>query len=216
MTIETDMKTTISLLLLISIYLLPQNLFALTTDEIIQLKNAGIPEEIIVLIVESNYKDTEKVLRLKEAGFKDESIKAIVAGEVKSNVVSEKIDFETTGQVKILWYFIYRDKPILQNSQTIENAKIALLDGSAVKIEWKEDGGLGLLEVLKKKAFKSPFYWVINKGDVLENGNRDYPLVLKTGLDHQGQPEIDRSHYWLVYLNPRDRNLSDRIKDLLH
>ncbi|MGE5174262.1 MAG: hypothetical protein ACM3MD_10600 [Betaproteobacteria bacterium] len=187
---------------------------ALTTDDMLRLKNAGISEETIIVMVESGYQDVEKVLKLKEAGFADQSILAIVKGEVKNNLGKERIISETTANAKIMWYLVFRGKPVLQNSKVIDDAKVSVVDNSSVKLEWKEKGGLGLLDELKVKAFTSPFYWVINKDDTLEPGE-GYPFVLKSTTAHQGKPDSDGSHYWMLYLEPRDAKIADSIRDIL-
>ncbi len=188
---------------------------ALTTEEMLRLKKAGISEEIIVLMVENGYKDADKVLSLKDAGFKDESIMAIIKGELKSNTVSEKVNAQTTARVKILWYLIYRGNPVLQNSRIVDNATISLVDDTNIKIEWKEKSGLGLLDEIKKKTFKSPFYWSINKDDAIGAGAEGYAYILKSGPQHQGKPETDNTHYWEIYFDPRDAKIVDHIKHAL-
>ncbi len=196
-------------------FYLPTDIFALTTDEMLRLKRASIPENIIVLMVDNDYKDADKIIKLKEAGFKEENIIAIIKGEVKNKATVEKINFETTGRVKILWYLMYREKPVLQNSQVEDHATISLVDDGIVKLEWKEETGLGLLDALKKKAFKSPFYWVINKEDSLGPGTEGYSLALKSALNHTGKPDTDGSHYWLVSFEPNDVKIAEHINGVL-
>ncbi len=205
----------LSIGILLAAFFCAADSFALTTDDMLRLKKAGIPEDIIVLMVDNDYKDADKIIKLKEAGFKDENIIAIIKGEVKNKATVEKINFETTGRVKILWYLMYRDKPVLQNSQAEDHAKISLVDDGIVKLEWKEETELGLLDALKKKAFKSPFYWVINKEDTLESGKEGYSFALKSTLNHSGKPDTDGSHYWLVYFEPSGAKIADSIKAVL-
>ncbi len=193
----------------------PSQSVALTTDDMLRLKKAGIPEETIIVMVENGYQDVEKVLKLKEAGFTDQSILAIVKGEAKNNLGKERIISETTAKAKIMWYLVFRGKPVLQNSKVIDDAKVSLVDDSSVKLEWKEKGGLGLLDELKVKAFTSPFYWVINKDDMLEPGGEEYPFVLQSTTAHQGKPDSDGAHYWMLYLEPKDAKIADSIRDIL-
>lgn len=203
------------IILFVISFSVPADLFALTTDDMLRLKKAGIPEDVIVLMVDNGYKDADKIIKLKEAGFKDENIITIIKGEVKNKATVEKINFETAARVKILWYLMYREKPVLQNSQVEDHVKISLVDDGIVKLEWKEETGLGMLDALKKKAFKSPFYWVINKEDSLEPGKEGYSLSLKSALNHTGKPDTDGSHYWLVYFEPNDVKIADHIKGVL-
>jgi hypothetical protein len=189
--------------------------FALTAADMVRLKQAGIQEDIIVVMVENNYQDVEKILKLKEAGFKDQTILSIVKGESHNNLGKERITVETTGRVKILWYLVYRGDHVLQNSQAIDDVKITLVDDAALKLEWKEQGGLGLLDEIKKKAFKNPFYWTLNQDDSLEKGNDGYAYVLQSTTAHQGKPDTDGSHYWMVYLHPKDANIEESLRKSL-
>lgn len=191
-------------------------LFALTTEELLRLKNAGISDEVIVLIVENNYQDLNKVISLKEGGFKDQTIAAIVKGEVKNNPSSEKFTFETTARVKILWYLIYRGNPVLQNSIVMDNARIFLVDDAALKLEWKDDSGLGLLGEFRIKFIKSPFYWTFNRDDMLGPGRDGYPFLLQSTINHQGKPDTEGgTHYWQLYLDPKDEKIVDSFKGII-
>lgn len=203
------------------------NSLALTTEELLKLKKSGVSEAIIVFMVENDYRDVDKVARLKEAGFKDDTIMAIIKSELKSRPsntpsggevtkegYSERVNFETTGRVKILWYIIYRGEPILQNSDAIENAKISIT-GNTIKFEWKTEG-LGLLDIFRKKPFKSPFYWEINRDDTFGPGKEGYAYILKSTVNHKGKPDTDGSHYWIIYLEPKDSRIVDYIKTTLH
>ncbi len=202
------------IILSISIFI-GREAFALTAEDMVRLKQAGIPEDIIVVMVENNYQDVEKIIKLKEGGFKEQTIMAIVKGEAQNNQGKERFTVETTGRVKILWYLVYRGNPVLQNSQAIDNAKILLVDDAALKLEWKDQGGLGLLDEIKKKAFKSPFYWTMNKDDSLEQEADGYSLVLKSSTTHQGKPDSDGSHYWMLYLHPKDAKLGESLRKSL-
>lgn len=202
---------------------------ALTTDELLRLKTSGVSEDIIVFMAENDYKDIDKVVKMKEAGFRDESILAIIKSELKGRPTKEissgsperegsieaAAQVETFARVKIMWYMIYRGESVLQNSQAIENAKVSLVSSDSIKFEWKDKGGLGLLDFISKKPFKSPFYWKIDKGDKLENGLEGYAYMLKSTTSHKGVPDTDGSHYWVLYLEPKDAKIIDHIKDAL-
>ncbi len=203
------------MILLMSVFIGGREAFALTAEDMVRLKQAGIPEDIIVVMVENNYQDAEKIIKLKEAGFKDQTIMAIVSGESRNNQGKERFTIETTGRVKILWYLVYRGNPVLQNSQAIDNANIFLVDDASLKLEWKEQGGLGLLDEIKKKAFKSPFYWTMNKDDSLEQGSDGYSYVLKSTVSHQGKPDSDGAHYWMLYFQPNTVKIVDSLRSNL-
>lgn len=198
--------------------------WALTTEELLRLKKLGLSEEIILVMVENDYKEVDKISQLKQAGFKDESILAIIKSDLKKTSSSEateqksikevsakKVDFETTARIMILWFMIYRGDTVLQNNQTIDDAKVAI-SGNTIKFEWKERE-LGLLNVFIGKPFKSPFDWDISTDDTFASGREEgYRYKLKSALGHKGNPGTDNSHFWVVYLEPKDLKLSDYIK----
>ena len=217
------------LLMLTAIFLFfAEGSSALTTEELLRLKTSGVSEDIIVFMAENDYKDIDKVAKMKEAGFRDESIMAIIKSELKGrrtkeissdapdrkNNIEATAQVETTARVKIMWYLIYRGEPVLQNNQAIDNAKVSFA-GNTIKFEWEDKGGLGLLDFIRKKPFKSPFYWMIDKGDKLESGPEGYAYMLESTTNHKGAPETDGSHYWVLYLEPKDAKIIDHIKDAL-
>ncbi len=204
-----------AVILSMSVIIGAQEAFALTAEDMVRLKQAGIPEDIIVVMVENNYQDVEKIIKLKEAGFKDQTIMAIVSGESGHNQGKERFTVETTGRVKILWYLVYRGNPVLQNSQAVDDARISLVDTDSLKLEWKDQGGMGLLDEIKKKAFKSPFYWTLNKDDSVEQDGDGHSLVLTSTITHQGKPDSDGSHYWVLYLNPKDAKIGESLRNSL-
>ncbi|GAB4408561.1 MAG: hypothetical protein OHK0032_03930 [Thermodesulfovibrionales bacterium] len=225
------MKTkAITIVIILSAILLSfaKNSFSLTTEELLKLKKSGVSEDIIVFMVENDYKDVDKVSRLKEAGFKNETIMSVIKSELKNKpqnsppreeitkgIPAERVSFETTAKIRILWYLIYRGEPVLQNSDTIDDAKISIIDNTTIKFEWKEKGGLGLLDFFRKKPFKSPFYWNINRDDTFGPGLEGYAYMLKSITGHKGAPDTDGSHYWVVYFEPKDSKISDYIKNAL-
>lgn len=84
--ILTDIVLT-AMILLSSLFLYPgENCFALSTDELLKLKKAGVSEDIIVFMVEHDYSDVDKVSKLKVSGFKDETILAILKSELKGKL----------------------------------------------------------------------------------------------------------------------------------
>lgn len=189
---------------------------ALSTDEMLRLKRAGVPEETIVLIVQNGYSDINKVLALKDAGFKDENIRAIITAESKAPAPVETIQLRTAARAKIMRYLIFRGQPVLQNSQVVDKAVLSLTTDGNLKLEWKERGGLGLLDALKKKRLESPFYWSINpKEDSLGPGDEGFAYQLRSGANHQGMPETDKDHYWLFSFEPEERGIAEAIKKKL-
>lgn len=202
-------------------------LYALTTEELVRLKKAGVPEEIIVFMAENRYTDVDKVLRLKEAGFKDETIHAVIRSESKDlppagespaggkPALAENVTLESPGKLQILWYLVYRGDPVVQNRQAVEDARISLVGDNAVKFEWKDKDGLGLLEVFRRKAFGSPFLWTLDEGDTLEAGKDGYAWMLKSTVNHRGKPPTDGAHYWIVQFTANDPRLADRLRKIL-
>lgn len=198
--------------------------FALTTDELLQLKKAGIPEDIILFMVDSDYKDVDKVLKLKDAGFKDETILSIIKKDLKGKPSAEILKKETaksvsaqgggaemTSKIKILWYASYGGGPVLLAKQEEDNARVAVEAGT-LKFEWADKS---VLSILLKKPFKSPFFWDIDKDDTLGPGKDSYPYMLQSSVKHKGKPETDASHFWVVYLNPADTKILDSIRETL-
>src|SRR5512141_2118647 len=138
---------------------------ALTTEELLQLKKAGISEEVVVYMVESRYDDVNKVCKLKEAGYKDQTILAIIKSELGSaqaasnargedkNASPEKVAFRTEGRIKILWHLVYRGEPVVQNKMTVDNASISIIGDNVLKFEWDDREDLGLLGVFRRRPF---------------------------------------------------------------
>lgn len=199
--------------------------FALTTDELVQLKKAGISEDIILFMLDADYKDVGKVLKLKEVGFKDDTILSIIKNDLKGEPSSEikkqdtiKDVFVKSGdaviisKIKILWYTSFKSGPVLQSSQAVNNAKIVATGPESLRFEWEDKG---LLDMIFKSPFKSPFYWDINKDDTLGPGKDGYAYTLKATVNHKGKPETDGSHYWVVYLDTKDTKIIDFIKQSL-
>lgn len=220
----TGKSAGIFLILTALLFPLAGNVLALSTEELLRLKKTGVPEEIIVFMVEAGYNDADKVCRLKEAGFKDQNLLAIIRSETARTVagvppavennaeVPEKAIFETGGRIKILWYLLSRGEPVLQNRQAVEDARILLVGDNVVKFEWKAKDELGVLEVFRRKAFATPFYWEIGPDDTLEPGKEGYAWALTSAADHRGRPVTDGKHYWVVYFDPKDTGIVDLLK----
>ncbi|HAM50272.1 MAG TPA: hypothetical protein DCP92_06100 [Nitrospiraceae bacterium] len=199
--------------------------YAISTDDLIKLKKAGIPEDIILFMNDADYKDVEKVLKLKEAGFKNETILSIIKKDLKEKPPTESLkkepvtdaaaqggQGETTAKIKILWYMAYSANPALLSSQAIDNARISVASPGRLKFEWEDKG---FFSIVMKDPFHSPFYWDINKDDVVGPGKNGYPYMLRSGVHHKGRPDTDDSHFWVIYLNPADTRILDYIKENL-
>ncbi|MGD0887577.1 MAG: hypothetical protein ABSA46_22260 [Thermodesulfovibrionales bacterium] len=199
--------------------------FALSTDELVKLKKAGIPEDIILFMNDADYKDVEKVLQLKKAGFKDDAILSIIKKdlngkpsteslkkETETDASAQSVEAETTAKIKILWYMAYSANPALLSSQAIDNASISVVSPGRIKFEWRNKGAFSLF---MKDPFNSPFYWDINKDDTVGPGKNSYPYMLRSGVHHKGKPETDDSHFWVIYLNPADSRILDYIRENL-
>lgn len=208
----------------------PSLALALSTDDLLRLHKAGVPENIILLMDENDYQDVDRVIKLKKAGFKDESILTIIKHDLKRRRVpqsmppsstppskektsqaDEAVDIKTRAKIKIAWYMLYRGDTVLQNSEEIDKATISMIGGKTLKLEWSEKQGLGLLDVFFKKPFKSPFYWELNPDDTLMPAKDGYPYMLKSAVGHKGKPDTDESHYWILYLKPKDPRIIDYI-----
>ncbi len=198
---------------------------ALTTDELLQLKKAGISEEIILFMNEVDYKDVDRVLKLKGAGFKDDTILSIIKNDLKGkpspeisreqkakDVSSESSGKAMTSKIKILWYEAFKAGPVLAGSQEIDDARITAVSEGRLRIEWREKGLIG---VIFKKPFSSPFYWDINKDDTFGPGKDGYEYMLKSSVDHKGKPETDKSHFWVLYLDAKNEGIIDFIRHSL-
>jgi hypothetical protein len=197
---------------------------ALTTEELLQLKKAGVSEEVVVYMVESRYDDANKVCKLKEAGYKDQTILAIIKSEVGSaqtashargedkNAGPERVAFRTEGRIKILWHLVYRGEPVVQNKMTVDNVSISIIGDNVLKFEWDDREDLGLLEVFRRRPFHSPFYWEIAGDDTLEPGKEGYPWMLKSATGHHGKPATDNAHFWILYFEPKDAGITDYIR----
>ena len=196
-----------------------------STDELIALKNSGVSEEIVQVIVESGYGDLARVIQLKKAGFKDDTILSVIKADLKEakapasssangdkKAASEAIDAQTSARMKIQWYMVYRGNAMLQNSQDIDVAKISMIGGKTLRFEWTEKGGLGLLDLAYRKSFSSPFYWDIDKQDTTGPGAAGYSYALKSASGHRGRPDTDASHYWVVSFEPAGQELARWIE----
>lgn len=198
--------------------------FALTTDELLQLKQAGVSEDVILFMVEANYTDVDRVVKLKGAGFKDETILSIIkndlkdrhsaapsTGEMKRDVAGKSDEKGTTSKIKIMWYVSYGGGPVLLAKQEEDNAMI-IVEAEALKFEWEDKSAFN---ILLKKPFRSPFFWDINKDDTLGPGGKGFTYMLQSTMNRKGRPDTDGSHYWVVYLDPNDTKIVDYVKKVL-
>lgn len=219
-------------------------LAVLTTEELTRLKALDLGENVIRLMIESDYDDVERVMKLKQAGFSDETIASVIKGDLKAGseakrplpqaerpapqperieprtpvgapVAEAKASLQTPAKVTIEQYLAVGD-PVVQNGQEIANATISLLEGRRIKIEWNDSKPAGLVSLFRGKPFASPFYWDLDKSDSLHGVNsKGGSFTLQTGYSHSGQPPVDRSRYWVVQVSPESPELVKRIRELL-
>ncbi len=195
------------------------------TEQLIALKNSGVSEEVVRVIVESGYGDVARVLQLKNAGFKDDTILSVIKADLKEGQLSasstgnpgkqsasDVVDARTTARVKIQWYMVYRGNAMLQNSQEIDGATLSMIGGKSLRFEWADKGGMGLLDFAYKKPFTSPFYWDFDKEDAIASGTPGYAYTLKSATAHRGRPDTDGSHYWIVSFDPAGQEFSRWIE----
>lgn len=221
-------------------------LAALTTDELTRLKTSGLGEDVILFMIENDYGNVDRVVRLKEAGFADETISSVIRSDLKAGVEAKRpalqqqvkqlepaaepmtqpvakpmaeatVIMQTSGKVMIEQYLALGE-PAVQKSQEIPDATILLLQGRRLKIEWDGSKSTPTLDKLRLrgKAFTSPFYWDLDKGDGVHSVNsKDNSFILRTGHLHQGSPKANKSQYWVMHLTPGSPDLEKRIRALL-
>lgn len=219
-------------------------LAVLTTEELTRLKALDLGEDVIRLMIESDYDEVERVIKLKQAGFSDETIASVIRGDLRAASEAKppapraerptprpeqveprtpvsaadaeaKASLQTSAKVTIEQYLAVGD-PVVQNGQEIANATISLLEDRRIKIEWNDSKPSGLVNLFRGKPFASPFYWDLDKSDSLHRVNsKDGSFTLQTGYSHPGQPPVDRSRYWLVQVRPESPELVKRIRQLL-
>lgn len=199
----------------------PSPSFALTTEELLQLKKAGVAEDVILFMVESNYRDVDKVLKLKGGGFKDETILSIVKKDLSEGTSQEVLRQEKpkdireqdnrdkkTSKIKIIWYGSYGE-PLLLAEQEENKADISF-EANTLKFEWPDDGTSNFFLT---KPFKAPFFWEINADDTLGDGEKGYTYKLMSTTSHKGRPQTDSDHYWTIYIDPgNNTKIADYIE----
>jgi hypothetical protein len=190
-------------------------------DRVVRLKEAGFADETISSVIRSDLKEEGEAILSKP---QPEEAKQLQPVEVKqAQPVAEKttkadapVMMQTSAKVKIERYLVVGD-PIVLNSQDIRNAKISLLQGRRLKIEWDpSEPGSTLSNIHLNKPFSPPFYWDLEKGDGLQSVNtKDNSFILRTGRSHQGSPTSNKSHRWVLHLTPDSPDLVKRIREIL-
>jgi hypothetical protein len=201
---------------------------ALTTEDLVRLKTAGVSEDLIRLIVENGYSDVGRVVKLKEAGFRDETILSVVTSDLKEvkapspTPVAQPakaapdpvVDIQTPAKVKIERYLVHGD-PILQNSQEIANATVALA-GRRITFEWPTRKLLDLIDIFEMNPFAPPFVWDLSREDKLRAmDGRNAGFVLTSTRSHQGRPTTDDTHYWVVSIEPQNPVMIQQVRKAL-
>lgn len=193
-------------------------------DRVIRLKDAGFTDETISSVIKSDLEAGNKLQTATVQPEKAQQTEPVATMELQTAAAQpEKVPqtepaatIKTSAKVTIERYLVHGD-PILQNSQDINNATISLVQGRRLKVEWDSNKGSSALgDFFHIKPFASPFYWDVDKGDVLYSASqKDNAFILRTGHLHQGMPTTDKAHYWIVHLTPNNPDLVKRIKELL-
>lgn len=73
---------------------------ALTSRDLIRLKKAGVPENLIILMLDSGYGNADEVIALEKAGFSAETIQAFILANrsKKGNIVYSTKGLEDQNQ----------------------------------------------------------------------------------------------------------------------
>lgn len=202
---------------------------ALTADELVRLKEAGVSEAAILVMVESNYTDVTKVLRLRQAGFQDETILAIIRADLKQQrgTISPSAAPTQAGQpatpttpqspvlcqmradVEVIRHFLYRGDRI-QNQDRHDEATFTVKKG-VLEVTWPPPTGfLSAFLVFRRDPFPQPFYWELDPTDSLYySGDPELPYTLISTPQHPGKPPTDGQHYWVIKFKPKDERYLD-------
>jgi hypothetical protein len=202
---------------------------ALTADELVQLKEAGVAEAIIIVMVESNYTDVTKVLRLRQAGFQDDTILAVIRTDLKQQggtisppavptqagqpstppVPQSPVLCQILADVEITRHLLYRGDRI-QNQDRHDDATFTVRKG-ALEVTWPPPTGfLSALRVLRRDPFPQPFHWELDPTDSLYyGGDPERPYTFISTPQHRGKPPTDGQHYWVIKFKPRDERFLD-------
>lgn len=210
----------------------------LSTDQLTRLKNAGLGEDVIRLMVEHDYQDVERVMKLKGAGFSDETIALVVRRDLQGSAgtpatVAQPAEttapaaapqaaidapalMQTSASVRIEEYFV-RGEPIIKNSLDLSKTTVSVLPGNRLKVEWRGNVATSTMDTfLRRKTFASPFYWDLHQGDSLHSVNqKTNAFVLRTGRTHAGEPKADTSRYWIVYITAETPELEKQVRAAL-
>lgn len=80
----------------VSVLFMANGAFALTSRDLIKLKEAGVPEDVIALMLGNGYENADEVISLQKAGFAAGTIKAFILSN--KNIKGKKeIDYSTKG-----------------------------------------------------------------------------------------------------------------------
>jgi hypothetical protein len=193
---------------------------AFTPDELVNLKKAGLSEKLIVQLVQMGYGDTATLLKLKEAGFSDDAILTFAeagieredTGKVSPVHKPQVAELTTKAKAKIVWYLIYRGKPVVRNSKEIDKA-IVSLTGKTLSVAWQPKQGIdAFLSAPKVEPFTSPFLWDIAPSDTVEVREGERQIVLKSSQSKLGHPQSDDNGYYELHLTTSDTALIERLK----
>jgi hypothetical protein len=192
-------------------------------DRVLKLKQAGFADETVSSVIRSDLKaggEAKRPTPHPEIVTPAQPVVTLVAAPAAKPAAELATEpaatMQTSAKVTIEHYLVVGD-PIVLNSQDIPNAKISLLEGRRLKIEWNGNKAASTLgNFLRGKPIASPFYWDLDKGDGLHSVDpKDNSFILRTGRSHQGSPTADKTHYWIVQVTPNSPDLAKRIRELL-
>jgi hypothetical protein len=224
--VRSRIKTSMVLVLMALSLSLPRvGTAALSTGDLIRLKNAGLSDNTIQLIVESGYSNIDRVIKLKDAGFKDDTIVSVIRSDLKEGVAapapatqsrtgaaSEVVNFETNARVNIQRYLVTSGDGLLMNDVEIDAAMVSVVGGKTLKLEFPKNSGGYSGYIFRLAEFKSPFYWDVNKDDTITPGPRKNIYVLKSTMSHAGRPETNGTHYWVISFEPAKPEIAQWIE----
>lgn len=196
-------------------------------DRVLKLKEAGFADETISTVIKTDLKEGNAASPPPSvpAQANQTPARAVPANipvavpataATSATTAEAKAIAQTTAKVRIEHYQALGE-PVILKSQDIQTATVSLLEGRILRIEWdasKVSRSLGNLFL--GKPLESPFYWDLQKDDTLLDVNpKDNSFVLRTARLHQGQPKVNKSQYWLLYLTPQSPELSKQLQGLL-
>lgn len=197
-------------------------LHAFTPDELVGMKKAGLSERLIVQLVRLGYADAATLLKLKEAGFSDDAILTFAEagmkrgddGKAAQTVKQQAAEVTAGAKARIVWYLIYRGKPVVRNSKEVDKA-IVSLTGHTLSVAWQPpQGAEAFLSALKPEPFTSPFLWDIAPSDTVEVREAEHQIILRSSPSKLSHPQSEENGYYELSLAECDPALIAHVKSL--